>query len=102
MDTSHTPGPWKVSECRFGITVDSLDLGVICEMEAVGAHARADARLIAAAPDLLKAIKWVLEIRQQERDGHATSEDLLDAIADLDDAHLAATGERYPDDASCD
>lgn len=70
MSTQHTPGPWFIdieSEKLWDICVDrGEDLWVVVQMtQAVGSTALtaediANARLIAAAPDLLEALKAVL------------------------------------------
>lgn len=51
--TEHTPGPWD-SDSRMII---ASGWGAICEMSVAGAtvHQKANARLIAAGPDLLEA-----------------------------------------------
>ena len=66
MSAKHTPGPWRVAP-RFvygatdGIHVDAGSRSYIAH---VGEHgderAEADARLIAAAPDLLAALRELL------------------------------------------
>ena len=56
--TEHTPGPWVVNETRgHAFFIDAPDHN-ICY---VGRIAEADARLIAAAPDLLEACEKALE-----------------------------------------
>jgi hypothetical protein len=68
--SNHTPGPWKVSR-RFDVYQDTQTLGVggtfvastkgISELpESVNEVCEADAKLIAAAPDLLKALQDIL------------------------------------------
>ena len=68
--SNHTPGPWKVSR-RFDVYQDTQVPGVggtfvastkgISELpESVNQVCEADARLIAAAPDLLKALQDIL------------------------------------------
>lgn len=65
MKTKHTPGPWKVSTTykkaqygKFNITSWANQRQSICRLSArenyTAECAEADARLIAAAPDLLK------------------------------------------------
>lgn len=66
----HTPGPWEVVECRERgllvehshdngpITTIAKVLGTGCDDQTTVATANADARLIAAAPDLLAALEW--------------------------------------------
>lgn len=54
----HTPGPWRwdndhlVAAEAFVLSLDQEDIGYTSE---------ADARLIAAAPDLLDVAKWALD-----------------------------------------
>ena len=49
--SAHTPGPWKVDESCGGLAIDASDgnVGIVNLCRAN----KADARLIAAAPDLL-------------------------------------------------
>lgn len=65
---SHTPGPWKAFS--DSITVHTTDQGMIynptnmvCTVSAMGdaAMERANARLIAAAPELLEALILFVE-----------------------------------------
>lgn len=55
--TKHTPGPWKV----VGMEVHACDdrATVVCEVTGASTNpvAVADARLIAAAPEMLAALK---------------------------------------------
>lgn len=63
---AHTPGPWSVE--KFALTnfllVKNINHGAICEIPAdskkIPEH-QANANLIAAAPDLLKALQYILE-----------------------------------------
>ena len=62
--TTHTPGPWTVK----GRYVEALDdrQTIVCEVTGSSENpiARADARLIAAAPELLAALsECVAELR---------------------------------------
>ena len=68
--SNHTPGPWKVSR-RFDVYQDTQTPGVggtfvattkgVSELpESVNQVCEADAKLIAAAPDLLKALQDIL------------------------------------------
>jgi len=68
--SNHTPGPWKVSR-RFDVYQDTQTPGVggtfvastkgISELpESVNEVCEADAKLIAAAPELLKALQDIL------------------------------------------
>lgn len=80
----HTPGPWSAIEhtCRVPTTIvaDSVDdfagsRQVVAECTGFGRYAEdsiADARLIAAAPDMLQALRlaerWIDPVRQEEWD----------------------------------
>lgn len=62
----HTPGPWTVSdrnqpEHRRLITSDhgSIVLGEVYDDNKVGTSVDATARLIAATPELLEAVRWM-------------------------------------------
>lgn len=55
MTTTHTPGPWKVEPLNANhVVVRAADGSVPANCPA---HSPADAALIAAAPDLLAALK---------------------------------------------
>jgi len=55
MKKHHTPGPWSVGRCSWN------DEGNVCyELEGIRQGCAADARLIAAAPDLLSALNAML------------------------------------------
>jgi len=60
MTTKHTAGPWFVQ--NVGWVASQLGLKTICSLKAVGVEGQhhANARLIAAAPDLLEALQAVL------------------------------------------
>ena len=67
MTTTHTPGPWAIIAdvpgheigYRAIVAVDDGELAeTICNPSPMGA---ANARLIAAAPDLLAALQYALE-----------------------------------------
>jgi hypothetical protein len=64
--STHTPGPWRVSnpqspECALVIT-DDLTIARAYVGDKAPATANANAHLIAAAPDLLAALKYLLEL----------------------------------------
>lgn len=56
MQPQHTPGPWMV-DAYFDVQANGEDVARIASNYD---HAAADAALIAAAPDLLEALKAVL------------------------------------------
>ena len=83
MTTQHTPGPWIV-----GVTVDRaygewpvFRLRDMNDADPDGAEVQANARLIAAAPDLLAACE---RLRQQLFDLHAAihNQELDDTFID--------------------
>jgi hypothetical protein len=68
MTTAHTPGPWFVHEIDDGVSyligsVGSLDIRAPVSMEDAGSM-MADARLIAAAPDLLAVLVAITDEMQ--------------------------------------
>ena len=55
--TSYTPGPWEVFDSHTGIYIlDSAEQGAICKIEWC-LEDEANARLIAAAPEMLAVLK---------------------------------------------
>jgi hypothetical protein len=72
-DTKHTPGPWVPNDQHSGSEIWRVESDngnwandgyIIASL--LGPDAEANARLIAAAPDLLKALRWIM----RECDGH--------------------------------
>ncbi len=70
MTTNHTPGPWYVTGRLTRYVEARIDGGLIQEVAACGPteadggygpHQEANARLIAAAPDLLEALEMLIE-----------------------------------------
>jgi hypothetical protein len=64
--TQHTPGPWRV---RHGVNEAFIDappivclavVNSLCDLPKAVAECKANARLIAAAPELLAALRWVV------------------------------------------
>ena len=101
MSTKHTPGPWSAGQFRDGGPFPGCDIGspdganvaqVLFVPPAVQVggdiqkpEALANARLIAAAPDLLAALQYVLS---------AHGEQLHDAFDQARAAIAAAEGDR--------
>ena len=57
----HTPGEWLYASTETGYSVVDTDGFFICRLTKEAASSRnigAHARLISAAPDLLRALKW--------------------------------------------
>ena len=61
MTTSHTPGPWTLApNCVYGIHVFGPDGGVIAQIQGRDEpQHQANARLIAAAPEMLEALSKI-------------------------------------------
>jgi hypothetical protein len=64
--SAHTPGPWRVARLRSGAwaVVDRGTRDIVPSIftQRDGGEDEANARLIAAAPDLLAALKYLLEL----------------------------------------
>ncbi len=72
--TQHTAGPWKVSGLRADqdgcLSVVSAETGFdVAELAYTNGPEEADARLIAAAPDLLEALYSMLNCERAARLG---------------------------------
>jgi hypothetical protein len=74
---SHTPGPWEVNHYRNyeGYSISAAKRGCIAERwypteldEQENAEMADNARLIAAAPELLEALKGILAITDRKHD----------------------------------
>ncbi len=69
--TKHTPGPWKIdenNELPLAVIQDHEEGQGICELETVSFdtdETQANARLIAAAPELLEACKNLVAFLEQ-------------------------------------
>lgn len=97
---SHTPGPWKQfdgwgSDSRKPIIVDSTpDVGgqcvanCICYVAASNDDFAANARLIAAAPELLQALKNLCEAVQFVAPGVYCLDEMKAAISKAEGATL--------------
>ncbi len=65
MTTSHTPGPWAARGYHFHIANAGEFIGECYPMNDGGmARARANAALIAAAPELLEALVLLLNVER--------------------------------------
>jgi hypothetical protein len=83
MTAQHTPGPWRISDgvsSHVYLIDGRIDGQSSAVAEIVFAHARnpADARLIAAAPDLLAALRDVLRIATAASIGVSGNQPRLD------------------------
>jgi hypothetical protein len=70
--SAHTPGPWRLTDERGSRWVQSEIEDVVCRVFSSGGKARyeADSRLIAAAPDLLAALRAIVQsLADQDDEG---------------------------------
>lgn len=79
MSAQHTPGPWSVPhfadnstpcECAYVLSESQHSMGAICEVRHGGEDepleiAQANARLIAAAPDLWAIVETIAKLIDQ-------------------------------------
>lgn len=67
-DTKYTPGPWKANQINqyldFEVTAPDRNNadGFLVVKRIEGINSEANAHLIAAAPELLGALKWALRV----------------------------------------
>ena len=90
MSDKHTPGPWKIgTPPPNGEQTVGTDQGLMVAVATTGAgvQTKANARLIAAAPDLLEALKGLMALSDHRVD-------LRDAAKDARAAIAKATGEQ--------
>jgi len=99
-----TPGPWRITGTMTKYIEASLGNGWVQEVASVGPtdhdngygqQHEANARLIAAAPDLLEALQRINEACAQIPEGlEGYLEQLSDAISDARKAIAKATGDQ--------
>ena len=90
MSEKHTPGPWKIgTPPPNGEQTVGTDQGLMVAVAttSAGVQTKANARLIAAAPDLLEALKGLMALSDHRVD-------LRDAAKDARAAIAKATGEQ--------
>ena len=82
MTTTHTPGPWKIAGHGNGAGILEIDATSTKALCGVIRGSLADARLIAAAPDLLAALRLALEFCERlDEEGSPARDNLTrDAI----------------------
>lgn len=92
MDMKHTPGPWRlVGDCiEAGGAHRLLPVAVLPRAKGHEAEDAANGALLAAAPELLAALREVLEIAlqcipaekliPQEREAFADAQELVDRL----------------------
>lgn len=110
METKHTPGPWIYAR-EFGPNITELprittiarcaDFVIGLECDYPGGDYRngdpsgdeeADARLIAAAPDLLEALKGMLALDEENHQRYPGDEDVCQEVQAARAAIARATG----------
>ncbi len=95
---SHTPGPWRYERATDGFRApDKDDFQIVAQNSvcpgtvwggAFTPEGKANARLIAAAPDLLEALKALATAHQQTIEGEGFDAEHCDCPV-LDDARAA-------------
>lgn len=85
-ETKHTPGPWSFEMQEFGAVIvsDGSSIATAFASKVIsGAELpmEANARLIAAAPDLLEALKELVEAFDDDVMGHKRKEQAEIVIA---------------------
>jgi hypothetical protein len=88
-EVKHTPGPWKVYMATTGFHV--IGIGKASDGQGItdggfgvwgggDAESLANARLLAAAPDLLEALSELVEVLRKEAPGTALNNHRFDAL----------------------
>lgn len=94
MTTKHTPGPWSVTKAKHGVdmshyvvalaTPDRNDRALVVHAEqGDDGQGDANARLIAAAPELLEALEWALRAMEARNPLWAEGERFVAARATI-------------------
>ena len=78
MSPQHTPAPWRIGDA--GMTVFGPPNGNPSPETVAATRNRANARLIAAAPDLLDALRDLVAVTEQTYDNRHELAAALDAI----------------------
>jgi len=80
--TQHTPGPWKiVKKGVFNIRFVGADGFGIADTTEVDEREKANARLIAAAPDMLEALKYIVAWKPKDWNPETARDMAQQAIA---------------------
>jgi hypothetical protein len=80
--SKHTPGPWKIEHDYKPYVINAGAGHTICAITGTAAirpEAEANARLIAAAPEMLEALKLVRESGLADEYGASAVEDAINA-----------------------
>jgi len=93
MNEQHTAGPWYVRERKGpGYITSEVCYGSDDECITDGVYEPADARLMAAAPDMLKALQELTDLHDDEQPGAMLGRHLRDNART---AIEKATGVKY-------
>ncbi len=98
MSTQHTPGPWQYGfeggTVAFILEADGTTVAKLSTTENSTAHRSlpANARLIAAAPDLLNLVKGSRQLVQDKLDSGYDIEYWQQILSEIDAAIAKATG----------
>jgi hypothetical protein len=79
--TKHTPGPWHVIPKGATFAGDIANERGEVVAQAYGTGHKANARLIAAAPDLLAALQWAMDNAEWSNDTATGTDPIRAAIA---------------------
>jgi len=90
--SSFTPGPWRVGGNSGFVNQIQIEPAIGCAYGA-GYEVKANARLIAAAPDLLEALEFMLSVFNETYPDVADDEEDREAWAKARAAIRKATGE---------
>lgn len=64
-DIKHTPGPWRIHKVRQNLWIDDVVTGNPIAAVRHGRKEEVHARLIAAAPELLLALSWLVGLEDE-------------------------------------
>lgn len=75
MPNKHTPGTWMVAYGSETMVITDSRIPYICQTQ--GPNAKEDARLIAAAPELLKTLCAILRAHESDNNGAVMGEAVI-------------------------
>ena len=86
--TQHTPGPWKLNKSPMGATFVMSTEGWVAELSIL--NSEANARLIAASPEMLECLRRIFDLADESAKGI----DGYEQIAEWSRNLLAKVGEQ--------
>lgn len=84
MNTKHTPGPWSIDQNDLALRGQFLDINTdyagvlvasVVDLDYDRPECEANARLIAAAPELLESLQEILDASDAELKGQGSDHD---------------------------